>query len=414
MRLWTPLPDELLRAYRWRLSYENAIYGIGGLEKQLGATVIPGKVGTYSTNMIMALVKNLNVDAKALIYRHSMIPVNKCVATFDRDTSCAPDFGDDCYLGYALWAVTPPRLCRDCVAEDLSMWGFAIWRRSHHLHGINWCIKHQRPLSKSEHYLEFGISPRAAIDSAVDYPYHDVEIALRSPAVQRYSAVLESLLDNAKGPVHSACAAWVVRTQAADKGLGVMRSYKGRYLSDAAMESLPPRWLAEYFPGSMSKQRGEFATWIDQAGHARTKPVSSTTFALALALLWDDPDAAICAFLDANSLSKEAIRRRSDRTLDLHALSELWVQHSGGYNRIAKETGHTYNFIKNRFCEMGLASLGRSEFERAEAAKSRFLRGESLAEASRVEQVTPETVESLIRATFLQAKTEDMSSVGAH
>lgn len=63
---------------------------------------------------------------------------------------------------------------------------------------------------------------------------------------------------------------------------------------------------------------------------------------------------------------------------------------------------------------MGLASLGRSEFERAEAAKSRFLRGESLAEASRVEQVTPETVESLIRATFLQAKTEDMSSVGAH
>lgn len=399
MRMWTILPDEPARAYVWRLRTDNVLSSREDFTSGLGSVELASQKGNSVADRTAELLRSLEMSGSELVCGHSLVPVSKCVSTFNTNAPTRPDFGDEWYLGFALWTGGSARLCRDCVAEDLSYWGISYWRRSHQLPGVTWCTKHQRPLSESGHHHPFAQSPRVALNDAVDLPTRDCDVAIKSEVVRRYASILEGLLESAKGPVHSACAAHVIRTQAAAEGLRVMPWRQARYLSDAAMQRVPKRWLAENFPASQSKRPREFASWIDQAGHARTKPVGATTFALALAILWPDPDDALSTFLGANQSSQESVRqRRKGVELSDHAMRDLWLRHKGRHLRIAQETGQCHKQVRARFTEAGLVAVGRTGFDRIEAARERFLRGESIAAASHAEGVGAEAVEALIRA----------------
>lgn len=417
MRFWTMLPDEIAGGYIGRLRRESMLSGKGGLASLMRGAEMPSgeSCRNSGTTPLLQLLRGLDMDTKTLVCRHSLVPVNKCVATFNRHATFKLDFGDHRYLSFAMHVGSSPRLCRDCVAEDISHWGFAYWRRSHQLQGITWCSKHRRPLSYTKHYLGVEQEPRAALANVVDIPYLQVEVALKSDVVQRYSSVLESMLDNAQGPVHSACAAHIVRTQSTARELRVMPSRQARYLSDAAKELVPEAWLSEHFPASQCKKPREFASWIDQAGHARTKPVGSTTFALALALLWDQPDKAIRSFLDANQLpATDTLPKGYRSKMDRWTMRSLWLDHKGSHVEIANVTGQPYRQVQRIFSEAGMFAVCRVQFERAVAAQTRFLCGESLSAASRAEKVRTNLVEALIRATSVRDGSEMIPSLEKH
>lgn len=399
MRMWTIFPDELARAYAWRLRSDNVVSSNDELAVVLGAIAGGGRKSSYSSDKTSALLSRLEMSSAQLVCGHSLVPVTKCVTTFDLASPARPDFGDNWYLGFALWSGSQARLCRDCVAEDLSYHGVTYWRRSHQLSGVTWCTKHQRSLSEVRRKDAFSRSPRIALAEAIDLPAREVEDAINSEVVKRYSCILEGLLENARAPVHSACAAHLIRSRAAAQGLKVTPWGKARYLSDAAMQQVPRRWLEAHFPASQGKRPQEFAPWIDQAGHARTKPVGATTFALALAILWTDPDDALAAFLAANLESQDSVRPRPKSVeLSEHAMRELWLRHKGRHLRIAQEIGQCLKQVRSKFAELGLVAVGYTDFDRIEAARERFIRGQSIVEASRDEGVEVELVEALIRA----------------
>jgi hypothetical protein len=410
VRVWTILPGEFARAYAWRLRVDNVLSGSDELAAELWAVEGSGRTRSYSPDRTIALLRRLEMSGNELVCRHSLVPISKCVATFDLKSPTRPDFGDRWYLGFALWSSAPARLCRACVGEDLSFLGIAYWRRSHQLPGITWCTKHQRPLSESRRQNAFAQSPRAALEKAIDLPSRDVEAAIKSPVVQRYVSILEGLLENAKGPVHSACAAHVIRTQATAEGFKVIPWRQAHYLSDAATQQTPKRWLRDTFPASQSKRPREFAPWIDQAGHARTNPVGATTFALALAILWTDPDDALATFLGANVHAQTNVRRRQ-KGLELNeqAMRDIWLRNRGRYFRIAQETGWCHKTVRSKFTEAGLVSLGGSGFSQIEAAMARFFRGEGIVAASHAEGVDVGMVEALIRAS---GRETDRAGVG--
>lgn len=399
MRMWTIFPDELARAYVWRLRSDNVLSSNDELAAALGAVGGGGRKSSYFSDGTTALLRRLEMSSAQLVCGHSLVPVTKCVATFDLTSPTRPEFGDGWYLGFALWSGSQARLCRDCVAEDLSYHGISYWRRSHQLHGVTWCTKHQRPLSEVNRQDAFIRSPRVALCEAVDLPARDVDLAIESGVVKRYASILEGLLENARAPVHSACAAHLIRSRAAAEGLKVMPWGEARYLSDAAMQQVPRRWLETHFSASHSKRPREFAPWIDQAGHARTKPVGATTFALALAILWSNPDDALAAFLGANQSARDSVRPRP-KSVEFSGLAmrDLWLRHEGRHLRIAQELGICQKLVRTKFTEAGLVAVGHTEFERIEAARERFVRGQSIVAASRAEGVEVEVVEALIRA----------------
>ncbi len=216
--------------------------------------------------------------------------------------------------------------------------------------------------------------------------------------MQRYASVMASLLESARAPVHYGCAGKVIRDRAVLKGLKVMPSKTARYLSDEARERLPASWLGEHFPASTGKRDNEFSPWIDYTGHARTKPASAAAFALALALLWDDPDEAVSIFLGAipDTIKPKSrfgpIARRSERSL-----REIWLDNQGSHAAIADALGSTVGYIGHKFSKLGMPSLGDDGYSRAMMAIEQFFRGESLEEASKRVGVSLFKAEAVLR-----------------
>jgi hypothetical protein len=410
MRLWTLFPDELARAYVWRLRSDNVLSSNDEpaaypyvVEEGRGIRTGTANVGRgnrkRTIDRLMSLLRRLEMTPAELVCGHSLVPVTKCVTTFDLSVPNRPDFGDDRYLGFALWSGGHARLCRDCVAEDLSHHGVSYWRRSHQLPGVTWCTKHYRPLSELRCQNAFSKSPSVALSEVVDVSTREVYTATKSEVVNRYVSILEGLLENARAPVHTAGVAYLIRNQAAARGLKVSPWRDRPYLSDAALEQLPVRWLEMHFPASRTKRPRAFAPWIDRAVHPRVKPVGAPTLALSLAILWSNPEDALNAFLGANEHAQEPLLKpRKKFNLSGEAMCELWLRHKGRHHQIAKEVGLCPELVRSRFKEVGLIALGNMDFGRIEAAGERYVRDRVIVAASYAEGVKVQALQALILA----------------
>lgn len=82
------------------------------------------------------------------------------------------------------------------------------------------------------------------------------------------------------------------------RGLRVEKWGRGRYLSDMASELAPESWLLECFPQSGFERVFGTWGWVDTANCGTA---AATTYALAMALLWDDPAEAVSDLLAENA-----------------------------------------------------------------------------------------------------------------
>ena len=401
MRLSIPFPDELATTYLARLRNENILNNNQELARALRVAGLIGQVPTSAAALLEALFAALGMSVRELVCSHSLIPVQKCVVNYDFENEAPPDFGDKRYLQFAARGSRVMGLCRDCVAEDLDYWGISYWRRSHRLTGVTWCLKHLRPLSYVTDGAALDLNPDMAVAYAADRTYSDVRMVLESPVMQRYASIMASLLESARAPVHYGCAGKVIRDRAALKGLRVIPPKNARYLSDEARERLPASWLAEHFPASTGKQGNEFSPWIDYTGHARTKPAGAAAFALALALLWDDPDEAVSIFLGAQpdkikpKMRFGPIARSSERSL-----REMWLDHKGSHASLAEALGVSRKHVGEEFNKLGLPSLGDECYARALRAIDQFFHGQSLEVASKSTGVGRYKTEALLRVLY--------------
>lgn len=401
MRLSTIFPDELACTYLSRVRSENVLHSNQELAHALRVAGIIKNLPANAAALLEELLAVLGMSARELVCSHSLVPAQKCVVNYNFENAAPPDFGDKRYLRFAAHGSRVMCLCRDCVHEDLDYWGVSYWRRSHQLTGVTWCLKHLRPLSYVTDSGALDLSPDMAVAYAADRTFSDLRMALDSPVVQRYASIMTSLLENARAPVHYGCAGKVIRDRAVLKGLKVMPSKTARYLSDEAQEQLPESWLDEHFPASKSKKDHEFSPWIDHTGHARTKPASVSAFALALALLWDDPDEAVNIFLGAlpDKIKPKSrfgpIARSSERSL-----REMWLDHKGSHASLADALGVSRKHVGEEFRKLGLPSLGEDCYARALTAIEQFFRGRSLEVASKSAGVDRCKTEALLRVLY--------------
>lgn len=312
MRLSTLFPDELAGTYLTRLCNENVLHSHQELAHELRVAGVIEHLPVSAAALLEEILAVLEMSVHDLVCLHSLAPVQKCVFSYGYGRAAPPNFCEKRYLRFAAFKQAVGRLCPDCVAEDLDYWGVSYWRRLHQLPEITWCLKHMRPLGLVTGAQASDISPDLAVKFAVEQTSGDLGVFLDSPTLQRYASIMVSLLENARSPIHYACAGKVIRDRARLKGLQVGPSKivrTPRYLSDEAMEQIPTHWLQLHFPASAKKRKNEFSPWIDCTGHIRKTPARSAKFGLALALLWDDPDEAVTEFLSAQPKETKLISR---------------------------------------------------------------------------------------------------------
>ncbi len=157
----TPYPDELLYSviarYHIRSGNTNAKATLNDL---FNSTTVTAVVELPSN--INRLISNLPIGAEfneeELIYKHTMFPYFTAFITEERAKRIYDymlrDNGSKIYaeLGLSNTYIklnTYLRFCADCVEEDLRLYGETYWHRIHQVAGLNFCIKHNKPLYNS-------------------------------------------------------------------------------------------------------------------------------------------------------------------------------------------------------------------------------------------------------------------------
>lgn len=181
-----------------------------------------------------------------------------------------------------------PRLCRECVQEDIGFWGFSYWRRGHQTPGVRWCMKHDCDLvDATDQHAAHTLPEECDPASRLHLPTFK-----SCSAVKRYADICAGLLEMAdRIPVVQA--RFRLRKRAFDIGCRTSISGTRENISDRAINLFSWGWLVTIFPTIQQKNIGEFFSPIDGILRSGTNPANGISYAVALSSMFDSADAAL-------------------------------------------------------------------------------------------------------------------------
>lgn len=284
------LPDEIAPGYLGRLS---AINGYRSSEEIVRALRRYFGEQDSGSPVAFLLARALQMPTEAFCRQHTMLPFARAV------TGNQPDMkhgaaGSEGIVRLGGMSTPQPEVCfcGSCVTEDIDFWGEAYYRRSHQLPGVPWCEKHQEPLFRVVEKGGFDFSPLELLGRTDKEQKSFSASILDNPAITRYAAIAEHwLLCDRPIPPHQI----LPPLQKRAKLLGLRRGEAGKKksLSDLAMAVFPSDWLADVFPGLLSKSHWETYYPIDFVLRNASTGGRSDSYALALAMLFDTVDGAL-------------------------------------------------------------------------------------------------------------------------
>lgn len=394
------MPDELAIGYLHRLrkinGYQTEVVALKALRKALEIPC-PGSVEAPKAYL---LSQALHMSLEEFCRFHTMIPFIRAVS------ACSPEFmhGDASTMKLVRHNGMEKGLdrafsCLDCVQEDLEYWGFAYYRRSHHLPGVMCCSKHRKALVFAGNKNVFGLPLETMLGSCSQIQ-HDMDPAIcDTPVVGRYITIAETWLSDRK-PIALNKMLDVLLVRIAEKGMRRgRRGKRAELLSDMAVEQCPAEWIKYYFPELFAKEPGEYISSMDGVLNNQVSARQTKYYVLALALLFDTAEDALNAALDPH----EPISRKP--TSSRRVQKEFWIgrefvqnyiDSKGNLNRIAQEIRLHPRHISEMMKSNGFPPLGR--FREAELRAFRdFASGLSIFDVSEKHGVRPEAIESLAR-----------------
>ncbi|HEY0884645.1 MAG TPA: TniQ family protein [Ramlibacter sp.] len=131
----------------------------------------------------------LGLEVTALISLHSLYPWLYCRPAAPLE-SLTVDIHSCGRSGKLL------RVCEKCIAEDLAMWGFAYWRRSHQLLGVTWCTKHGDDLIEVS-----GLATQDSPDSALTHSHPSSRRLAPTSLQRRYAAIAFGILERGNADI---------------------------------------------------------------------------------------------------------------------------------------------------------------------------------------------------------------------
>lgn len=175
--------------------------------------------------------------------------------------------------------------CEQCAQEDLETWGRSYWRRTHQVPGICWCLKHKIPLlcatlndsMEQPHTLTEQVLPCLK----APFPSHD-------SIEERYIRVATKMLE-IHSPIYTGNLCGFISSACRSKSL-TCHPYEQekKLLSDVVLECCSNSWCNQLFENFSKKKPKEHFTEIDGCWiHVDNQ---ATTYALAMAILFEDPD----------------------------------------------------------------------------------------------------------------------------
>ncbi len=371
------LPDELVHGYRGRLQRLNILSNSDRLTKGLRERYL--RMGTECDDspvaVLLAMCSCMRINE--FIRAHTLLPFHRAVTSIKPELAHG-DPSDQVIIRNSTFRLSKAgaSLCPDCVAEDKAFWGFAYWRRTHQLPGIDCCPKHGTPLqwAPSEADLDWQPDPSTAVPVCISADERN------NPVVQRFTEIMLGLLDR-EHPLSCFECSSKLSLKAQSMGIRIAKAGRNPNLSDMALRVAPRKWLLRWFPGIEHKKRGEYFPPIDRAVRQTGTPIAS---ALALALLFRSADEALDFWNSQNGdfpTAPRMLKRVGSDFWNSRNILNLYEEHCGNVSKIAASIKHddksTYGALQNA----GLPALGLFDFNTTGNALVSYFNGASLAEA---------------------------------
>lgn len=349
-------PDEFFMGYLGRMTVINGLSSTSDTSRILSDWFNEGKTTTKVVPIVYSLAKALQMEAKSLIQRHTLLPIARTIKRNPKKAELSTEIhesdmkGIRCLTGKKFKKAAC--ICEECTKEDINYLGFSFWRRSHQLSGIDWCTKHNTALLEVNEKDVYAKQPLYYLSNN-QYNTINTESYAQNPAVLRYVQLIQDITELAT-PLDFKKVAQVLLIQS--KTFNISSTAKGRKnsLSGLIIDSLPSSWLSRHFNIVSNQLNESYISSLNDVIRFNSQGKSCTNTILAAAVLFENADEALYRlthheYKPIKSPIKTAI---TDETL-----IKSYIKNKGNIVNVSNELNTKYKSILLKCSKNGLPAL---------------------------------------------------------
>lgn len=319
------MPDELLLGYFGSFGLVNGYPDYLTAKKIIKNIFINHFHKEYQYPLTLQLAHILNIEQEKIVANHTIVPTMRSI---DHQNTPGHDGGVLKALEYSL-AKLNVCFCENCISEDRNYIGYSYWRRSHQIHGIDFCSKHGTPLmmavDENAHYQ----TPHKIFNSGKFLQQNITPSEYKHPVIQKYIELIEDYLE--------------IQSAINFKSLIKMLNYSvltnniakpqvtHNYISDYILDNTPNNWLVKHFPFFKNKSLNIPIGCIDFPHRAP----SLFNLLLMISNLVPEADSQILQY-HTDSVSY-ASRPRRNISISKSKVVNLYKKYGGNYSQISEE-----------------------------------------------------------------------------
>ncbi|PPC83162.1 MAG: hypothetical protein CTY38_04830 [Methylotenera sp.] len=392
------LPDEFIVGYLGRVAQLNG-FGRFALHRALKTEFFDESKEKTNAPSILLIARGLKLEVAYVMKHHSLTHILK--ATRDEGDNHFKSAADKQRYEWSLMNYLSMRypknvacFCKSCVMEDLEQYkGVSLWRRSHQLPGIDWCLKHNEPLQEVLGKEPFILHPGIYL-SKRNYCKQPNSAGMNHPIILRYAQLVEDALE-LDVPVDRKVAKVTLVNKAKSVDIKNYETGRTRKLSDLMREQLPEAWILKFLPKLLNKSYGAYFSSIDEVLKPSQKPKPYISTLLAAAVLFEDADEAMQHL--TKSLDQLNILKKKPKISDKE-IEKAYVRHRGNYAQMGEQLDRDRRTIFMRGQSLGLPSLTRVSLGTLQALRD-FYEGADLFDVLLKPNVDKKALANIIRVT---------------
>lgn len=267
----SPLPDECLRGYGFRVHASNA------------SDILT------ANQLLPELSKASGLSTTYLVTNHGYLSYARFAhSTYGYlDTRTHPDFISNKNISNCKTLVPTARFCPHCIKADIDKYGTSYWHRIHHLPGVDHCIKHDVSLINANSKDGYKCQPMTSSIIASAIPENRLTLYFNSEYIKKFSYLSASTLEMGLSFEY-----FIIRNALINQ---YTKLEKSRYLnlSKLAYSKFPPFWLNMLFYGIVSDEIPSDPSRVYEALKKYSSIKSTKYYLIMMALLWNDPQEAL-------------------------------------------------------------------------------------------------------------------------
>jgi hypothetical protein len=381
------MPDEFLLGYFGRFGLSNGFPNYLSAKRKINHIfrIQLNKERQYPLPLQLADI--LNINPEKIVADHTLVPI---LRSPEHSTIPSHDVKVLKAMGY-IFVKPNVCFCESCISEDLSYLGYSYWRRSHQIHGVDFCSKHGTQLmvaiDENSHYR----SPNKILKQRRYLLPKTTLTEYEHPVIKKYIELLMDCIEN-KPKINFISLVKILDHRKLTNSIANPH-VKHSFISDIIFDNTPTNWLIEHFPIFSEKEKNIPITRIDFIkDHIENSP---SLFNLLLMISNLMPEANYQT-LQSESLSNLVPKRIN--TIGKSTAILLYKKYLGKYNLIFGELIKLKIGSMHYIYRLGLLPLDDLDDATSKAIFD-FLDGTSLMEIMRRETVNFTAFEKKIKAS---------------